>query len=563
MYRGRSSRVDGGGPWILGVNFNHHDASAAILRAGRLVAFAEEERFSRKKRASGEAPIRATKFCLSAAGISLDDISAIGLGGDYERWRVLAKIKDDGSTRPDDPERLFPTVDFPRSDLPAIYPIDHHVAHAASAFWPSGFHDAAVLVADNQGEGVSTSLFHGSPEGLRLIKNYPAPVSLGLYYQRAAEYAGLYNRTSEVGKLMGLAAYGRPTTRVPLCWRDGPAFPELTHVANDAGAEGYFQRSAQLLDYFAKNCYPYEKASAEGAMAYTSFAASVQASLEDVLLKLASELHARTGSRNLAIAGGVGLNCTANGRLAQRTSFERLFVQPVAHDGGSALGAALEVHRRLAKEPPNWTMEHAYWGPSFRDDEIRASFSAAGLVPERLADDDLVERVAGVLAEGDLVGWFRGRAEVGPRALGGRSLLGHPGKRDTWVRLNRAKGREMWRPVAPSVIAEEFPRYFDGPHASPFMIVAVQAKEEIRSLIPAVVHIDGSARPQAVTRAANPIYWSLLCAFGRRTGISMLANTSFNRDSEPIVGSPDDAIRAFRAMPEVHYLVMENFLVRK
>jgi carbamoyltransferase len=537
--------------WILGLNHGPHDSSAALLRDGRLVAVAEQERFSRRKRALDEPPVDAMRYCLQYAGIGLGDVECVALGFDFALMRAWLGLEPHEATRAlpyDDPVRLFPAQLLAGGKPPPTEVIAHHTAHAASAYWASGFGEAAVLVADDMGEDVSTTLGYGSPTGLTVLETYPVAQSLGMYYSRAARYVGLYERSGEVGKFMGLASYGVADQPVPLTVAEGRyCFDILPQLANDLpGALVRRKRSGQLLEFFEQHCFPYTRDLTADIMSYAAFAASVQRSLEEALLELARRLHELTNSPNLVLAGGVALNCTANGALVRDAGYDRVFVQPMAGDSGVALGAALAAHvERYGSDSVDSPMCHAYYGPEYTHTEIASALSAAGVDHCRYPEGELIERVAELLSWGRVVGWFQGRAEVGPRALGARSILADPRHRKTLVRLNQIKGREMWRPVAPSVLERDWHDYFYSSRPDPFMVVAARVRRNRWSEIPAVVHVDGSARPQAVNPENAPRFAALIEAFGRRTRVPVLANTSFNLADEPIVNTPADAVRTF------------------
>ncbi|MEV5778937.1 carbamoyltransferase C-terminal domain-containing protein [Streptomyces antimycoticus] len=537
--------------WVAGLNHGAHDSAAALLRNGEVVVIVEQERMSRRKRAIDEPPVDALRACLEHAGRKLEDLDAIALGSDMERlatWMGLTPEERPSVLPYDDPERLFPRDVFGDVPHPPVIPIRHHLAHAASTFWPSGFEEAAILVMDNRGEDTATTLLRGGPRGMETIKAYGIEHSLGLWYRIATQYAGLYSKDGTAGKLMGLASYGRPGQSVAL--RHGPAGPRWEGVpaATQTGRAMPPERTRQLLDYFARHCFPYTVGVSAETMAYADFAASVQQALEETILGLCQELHDVTGLSSLALAGGVALNCTANGRIAAESPFDEIFVQPMSHDGGVALGAALEASRELRPELfRRQTMRHAYWGPGFTDEEVAAALDERGLSASALTTQELAGRTAALLARGGVVGWCQGRGEVGPRALGARSLLGDPRKREHLVRINTLKGREVWRPLAPSVLRERYDDYFIGT-PNPFMIVAAQVRPEMRAVVPAVVHVDGSARPQIVDADHAPRYAALLRAFERETGLPMVINTSLNSAGLPIANTPGEAVDMCRAM---------------
>jgi len=363
---------------------------------------------------------------------------------------------------------------------------------------------------------------------------------------------------------MGLSSYGRPTEPMPLVTdSSGLSFGPAIVVPN--GPRIRERLRDQLHAYWRENTYPYAVGDGREILAYANFAASVQGALEDALVQLAQRLKRATGSTRLAIAGGVGQNCAANGMLASKGIFEAIYVQPACHDAGVSFGAALQVcHARNPSSvtPASAGMPHAYWGLQFESSECQSALDQAGLKYERLHEDALVSVVAQAIADGDVVGWFHGRAEIGPRALGARSILADPRKRSNVVRVNRIKSREVWRPFAPSVLEEDFDDFFQSTVRSPFMNVACPVRPSARRLVPAIVHVDGSARPQAVSRTHAPRYWRLIDAFRRITGVPVVLNTSFNLRGEPIVNSPRDAIRDFLIAP-IEMLVLEDLVVRK
>ena len=540
--------------WVLGLNIGLHDASAALLKDGAIVAMGEQERFSRNKRANGEAPLDALNYCLAYAGIALKQLAAIAVGTDVDaliKWTEPTAEEMRQLSTLTDPRRILPSSLISNGHaLPPVIQVRHHLAHAASALWASGMDSAAVLVIDNRGEDASTTLFSGDLNQFVEIERYPVADSLGLYYRAAAQYTGLCGHAREVGKLMGLAAYGRPVLPVPLqVVNDRPCFCRLPQTNGVRGGEIAPLRTKQLTDFFVQNCFPYVGGLKEEIMSYANFAASVQLSVEEAVLALCRRLKQHTGQRRLALAGGVALNCTANRVICQSGLFDEVFIQPVAHDAGVALGAALEVDCRLTgrnRDTANPIFDQ-YCGPEFSQEAIEECLRQNKLSFEHLGEEALAEKVAASIAQGEIVAWFQGRAEVGPRALGARSLLGDPRSRATLVRLNKMKSREMWRPLAPSVLAESYSTYFEDGRPSRYMIIASMVKLEQRYRIPAVTHVDGTVRPQVVEREVNPRFWKLLKAFERKTGIPMVVNTSFNIEAEPIVNSPQDAVRSFLA----------------
>lgn len=553
--------------YVLGINMGLHDSSAAILKNGELIAMGEQERFSRNKRATDEAPIDATKFCLDYANITLDNVDIIALGSSQkmlDEWHGLTEEEKKNRIQLDDPNRLFPKDIFKYKKLPEIVSIPHHLAHAASAFFLSGFDKAAILVVDNRGEKTSTTLYYGNNGKISILEEYPVTDSLGLYYRTAAQYAGLCGKYRNVGKLMGLAPYGKPTEPTPLRILDGKVtFDQLEDISSLRGIEIPPKRTEQLLDYFKRNCYPYTIGLKDDVMAYSNFAASVQKSLEEALLHYCERLKVLTGCHNLVIAGGVGLNCSANGVIATSGLFDNIFIQPVAGDAGVSIGAAFEI---IAEQYPQYhrpiQMMHAYYGKEYTCREVLGAAKSSNLEYMILDYEEIPKKVAQLLANFKVVGWFQGRAEIGPRALGARSIIGNPTKRETLVKMNNIKGREIWRPLAPSILEEEFRSYFKGPQASPFMIIATQVHNYRRKEIPAVVHIDGSSRPQIVQKLTNPLFWNLINEFKNITGVPLIVNTSFNTADEPIVHTPQNAIDDFNRT-DMDALIIENVLFIK
>ncbi|MDR1417703.1 MAG: hypothetical protein LBI80_00850 [Endomicrobium sp.] len=550
---------------ILGLNIGLHDSSAALIVDGKMVAMGEQERFSRRKRAKDEAPIDAIKFCLEKGNIDFDKIDLIAFGSSQkllDEWHELTEEEIKNRVQLDDPNRLFPKEIFSYSKLPEIVSIPHHLAHAASAYYMSGFEDSAILVVDNRGESTSTTLFHGNNGKIEFIEDYPITESLGLYYRTAAQYAGLCGEHKNVGKLMGLAPYGKPTEPTPLQVLDGKVtFDQLENISNMRGIDIPDKRTEQLLNYYLRNCYPYEIGLNSDVMAYCNFASSIQKSVENALVRYCEILKEKTKSKNLSIAGGVGLNCSANGIIAKSGIFENIFVQPVAGDAGVAIGAGFKALYEKSYTA-NFKMKHAYYGSEFSNEDVVNSIKKYNLKYEHLDNNQIAKKTAELLQNFKVVGWFQGKAEIGPRALGARSIIGNPRKRETLVRMNNIKEREMWRPLAPSVLEEKFFDYFVGPHASPFMIVATQVHHYKHKEVPAIVHIDGSARPQIVKRDTNPMYWNMINEFYKLTGIPIVVNTSFNTADEPIVHKPENAIEDY-LKSDIDALVMNNIIIVK
>jgi carbamoyltransferase len=551
------------------VNALFHDPSAALVVDGRTVAAAEEERFSRRKHgkrpvpfAAWELPEQAMQWCLSEAGLSPQDLDVVA----YSFDPALAKPAEDmGLDDPWDHLRLeyaqrapgFIATALPGLRESAFRFVPHHVAHAASAGLAAprdgSTDDPAVLVVDGRGE--RWSHLAGQYEGGRLttLASQNLPHSLGLVYESLTEHLG-FLRSSDEFKVMALASYGRP--------RMAEAIRETMH----ANGDGSFVSVAPHWDRWAP---PRRPGVEEWRPEHADLAASVQLCLEEVLIELARWLHAQTGSRTLTMAGGTALNCVANTRIWRETPFTRFWVQPAAGDAGTALGAALQVTAdSLNGSQPAGPMPEPFTsaalGRGWSDDELATALRQAAVpfsTPRSL--EDHAAAVAQALSEDQLVAWFDGRSELGPRALGQRSLMAHPGRVENLERLNRVKGREQFRPVAPMVLADRAAEVFsDGPIPSPYMLFVHRVHEDWRSRIPAVVHVDGTARLQTVDDAELPRVAAMLRAFEERTGLPVVVNTSLNTAGRPMVDSPRDVLELFGSTP-VDLLVLGPHLVRR
>ncbi|MFJ5635171.1 carbamoyltransferase [Streptomyces goshikiensis] len=563
-----------GGPY-------HHDASACLVIDGQVIAFAEEERFSRRKHHKDSRSCAvAAAYCLSEAGVTLAQVDEIAIA-----FNPAWPTPSDTCTDADLIAELLDPALFGHHRPRQVTVVEHHLAHAASAFHPSGFADAAVLVVDGSGDGVSATLAHGTTDGLKVLRQFPFSQSLGWFYETVAEHLGLGDWTS-AGKLMGLAGYGNPDRyRLDfLTPRAGGYHLDLSRygIRPDESVDDqytdlrYYRRlkTAYATAYTDLGIPPHRRARAytggrivpdTGFLPeHADLAASAQRLLEQCLTELAREALAATGATRLCVAGGVGLNCSANGRLASLPGVENLFVQPAAGDAGCAIGAALEVAlRRGDLTLPGPAMTTAALGPAFTAGAVRAFLDDYGL-SYRDHGDDLPTAAAGQIALGRTVGWFQGRMEAGPRALGRRSILADPHRIPTRDHVNhRIKHREPWRPLAPALLDDTAPDLIGTSTPYPFMIVARPATEAARTAIPAAVHTDGTLRPQTVPRDGTDPYARLLASFAEQTGRPpALLNTSFNHEAEPIVCTPRDAVATFAASP-LDALAIGPFLVRK
>jgi len=585
--------------WILGISAFYHDSAAALLRDGEIVAAAQEERFTRKKGDAGF-PINAIAYCLRAGGIRASDLAYVGF---YDK--PLLKFERILETYLGVAPRGFRSFEMAaplwlkdklyldrqlREGLGfagEILYAEHHESHAASAFFPSPFEEAAILTMDGVGEWATASFGRGRDHDIELFRELHWPDSLGLLYSAFTYYTGFKVNSGEY-KVMGLAPYGEPKY-VDLIYR------ELIDLRED----GSFTLNQKYFNYLTGLTMtngafdkvfggPPRVPETKLTQREMDLARSVQVVCEEVMLRMARTVHRETGLQDLCLAGGVALNCVGNGRLLREGPFRRLWIQPAAGDAGGALGVAQLIWHRYCQEP-RWVtpgrdaMRGAYLGPEFSPAEIERYLEAQGAGYERLDRETLLRRVAGLLADDKVVGWFDGRMEFGPRALGARSILGDPRSPRMQAQMNlKIKFREGFRPFAPSVLRERVSDYFELDCDSPYMLLVAPVKRErqipmpaeqcqlwgidqlnvVRSDIPAVTHIDYSARIQTVDRETNANYYDLIQEFERLTRCAVLVNTSFNVRGEPIVCTPDDAYRCFMRT-HIDYLVLGPYLLNK
>ena len=540
---------------ILGINAIFHDPAAALVIDGKIVAAAEEERFNRRKHgkrpvpfSAWELPEQSARWCLDVAGIGPQDLDAVA----YSYDPALVQPGLDGLDRGWEDLRTtyarraphFLATALPGLDPAIVQFVPHHVAHAASAGLAAPFRDSAVLVADGRGEATSYLAGHYRDGELDVLASQQLPHSLGLMYEEVTDHLG-FLRSSDEYKVMALASYGRG---------DPELLPELRELVKATGDGGFVVHPIDW-DVLAKRRLPDGELLGE----HVVLAASVQTRLEEVLIELARWLHDRTGERRLTMAGGVALNCVANTRLAAEGPFDQVWVQPAAGDAGTALGGAL--HLAQANGEQIVPMPGADLGRGFTDDELMAWLDTAGIGYER--PPDVAAAVADALADDAIVAWFQGRSEFGPRALGRRSLLAHPGHVGNLDRLNAVKGREKFRPIAPMVLTERAAELFSrGPIPSPYMLFVHDVAAAWRDRIPAVVHVDGTARVQTIDRDTEPLLARLLDRFAERTGLPAVVNTSLNTAGRPMVDDPRDALECFGSAP-VDVLALGPFLVRR
>jgi carbamoyltransferase len=560
--------------YILGINAYHGNASAALVADGQLVAAVEEERFNRVKYAAGF-PVRAIRYCLAEAGITLQEVDHVAIPRNpwarlprklfyalrmprfaRERAKVLSRFASLEDV-------LAESFGLRRDHLAAkFHRIEHHLAHLASTFFVSPFEQAAVLSADGLGDFASTMWATGRGNRLAVHGAVAFPHSLGMYYTAITQYLGFLKFGDEY-KVMGLAAYGEPAYldefRHIVRAEDGLRFRlglEYFRHHRD-GAEMSWAEGDKtpvlgrlFSDHLVQRLGPARDPAEPLEPRHRNFAATLQARLEEVYFQMLNALYERTRQKALCLAGGVAFNCVANGKIFARTPFEHVYVQPAAGDAGLAVGAAYYVYHQILGHPRTFVMEHAYWGPGFSPEQIRRAIAASpasrgGFRIAELPPEGLTRETAKQIAAGKIVGWYQGRAEWGPRALGNRSIVADPRRPEMKQILNeRIKHREIFRPFAPSILEEAVGDYFTCTHPSPFMTLAYPVRAEKRTLIPAPTHVDGTGRLQTVSRTANPLYWQLIKEFASLTGVPVVLNTSFN-DNEPIVTTPEEALDCF------------------
>jgi carbamoyltransferase len=579
---------------ILGINAYHGNASAAIVCDGQLIAAVEEERFNRVKYAAGF-PVQAIRYCLQEAGLTLSDIDYVAIPRNpYARLftkliyslrmpsfaRQRAKVL---ATFTGIPEALAAAFDTdPRQLKAKFHRIEHHQAHLASSFFVSPFERAALLSADGLGDFASSMWGVGEGSRMTIHGSVAFPHSLGLFYSAVTQFLGFLKFGDEY-KVMGLGAYGQPDRL--------EAFRDIVQFDENSRANGF----RLGLDYFTHHRTGPEmtwtdadKTPTLGKMfspemsrllgpvrhpdepleqRHKNLASSLQARLEEVYLGMLRKLAKETGVKSVCLAGGVAFNCVANGKIFDSTGFENVYVHPAAGDGGLSVGAAFYVWHQILGKPRAFVMNHAYWGPGYSRDEVRRAIDLSAIAHNgysvaELSEPDLMRSTAQIIADGKILGWFQGRAEWGPRALGNRSIVADPRRPEMKEILNRRiKHREIFRPFAPSILAESTGDYFEKSHPSPFMTLAYSVRPEMRDKIPAPTHVDGTGRLQTVTREANPRYWQLIKAFENLTGVPVVLNTSFN-DNEPIVCRPQEAIDCF-LRTQMDALVLGDFLITR
>jgi carbamoyltransferase len=572
---------------ILGLNAYHGDAAAALLIDGELVAAAEEERFNRVKHCAGF-PELAAAWCLEDAGLVAGDLDHVAVSRDPKAnlgRKLLRTIRHGASARylkarlenaakvRDVKSALAKALGVDPAEIRAdLHNVEHHQAHVASAFFVSPFEDAAILSVDGFGDFASTMLAEGHGSKFTVLDRVLFPHSLGIFYTAVTQWLG-FPKYGDEGKVMGLAPYGDPARHLDrmreLVRLDGSLFElGLDYFTHDKeGVDMTWDEQSPTIgriysDRMIEAFGPARQPRTELTESHEDVAAALQAMLEDAYLHLVRVLWERTRIPNLCLAGGVALNAVVNGRIRPETPFDEVYVQPAAGDSGTAVGSAYWVWNQALGRPRSFVMEHAYTGPRFSDEECAAAMAAAGLAADRLDDDALFAAVAQHIADGDVVGWFQGRMEFGPRALGNRSIVVDPRRPDMKDVLNaRIKHREPFRPFAPSILAEAAGDWFEQDYASPFMVLVYKTKADKRDRIPAVNHVDDTGRLQTVEERVSPRYYRLIEEFERLTGVPVVLNTSFN-ENEPIVMTPEQAVETFQKT-RMDVLVLGNHVVRR
>jgi carbamoyltransferase len=567
---------------ILGLNAYHGDSSAALMVDGQLTGAVEEERFNRQKHWAG-LPVLAAQYCVSSAGV--ENVAHVAVSRD-PKANFFSKLKH-VATKPSHWVRAtgraknslritqiledIQSAGLHQARGAQLHFVEHHRAHLASAFFASPFQEAAVISIDGFGDFSSSMWATGSGNSFDVHGSVAFPHSLGLFYTAFTQFLG-FPKYGDEYKMMGLSAYGEPRfvnqVRDVVKVVDGQILLNLDYfVHHSEGVEMSWESgepilgrvfSNKLIDVFG----PPRQARAELTQEHRDLAASVQKVLEENYFEMLNYVQRRTRQKAVCLAGGVALNCVANGMIFERTDFRDVYVQPAAHDAGTSIGAALYVYHQILGQPRGYEMRHVYYGSSYTDQEVKRELDLVGVNYHHLPEPSLLAQTARQIADGKIVGWFQGAMEFGPRALGNRSILADPRRTDMKDILNsRIKYREPFRPFCPSILAEKAGEYFETDYPSPFMVVAYKIRPEQRQRIPAVTHADGTGRLQTVERDVNPLYWNLIAEFEKVSGVPVLLNTSFN-ENEPIVSTPAQALDCF-LRTRMDVLSMGSFLLLK
>jgi len=572
--------------YILGINAYHGDASAAIIKDGELIAAVEEERFNRKKHCAGF-PTAAIRYCLEAPNISPDQLDHVGISRDpsaHLHKKILFSITRlpnlsgliserlaNAARLLDLRQELARALAVPAEFRAQFHKVEHHKAHMASCFLVSPFERAAILSIDGFGDFISTMWGVGEGAGIKVLGHVEYPHSVGIVYTATSQYLG-FPKYGDEGKVMGLAPYGRS--------RYLEQFREIVRTDNGRFKLNldYFRHHSEGVDMtwdegsptigrifsdkFVEAFGPARSAGEPLGSLHEDIAASLQARLEEVSFHILRQLHEQTRADQVCVAGGVAFNSVMNGKIPLHTPFRQVYLQPAAGDAGTAVGVCYYIYNILLQHPRSFVMEHAYTGPEFANGRIERVVKGSGLQYRELSNSELTWAAAQAIADGNIVGWFQGRMEFGPRALGNRSIVVDPRRAEMKDILNaRIKKREPFRPFAPSILEERVGEYFEQTHPSPTMLMVHQVRKEKRDLIPAVTHVDGSGRLQTVSRNTNPIYHQLISDFEQLTGVPVVLNTSFNED-EPIVCTPEEALSCFQRT-RMDVLFLGNYMLQR
>lgn len=563
---------------LTNLDVRSHDNAACIISGRVLVAHAEEERFTRRKHAYDALATNAIQYCLEQAGLTAQQIDTVSIGWDllnatFDKRATPALLSDRELIR----RKIFPPNIFGETKIREVHFVPHHLAHATAAFHASRFRRAAVMIFDGAGETEATTLWHGVDEDLVKLHSYDQlPNSLGFMFEGVSKFLGF--RTSDPGKVMGLASFGdHRTSRFDIVQLSSEGyevcFPEAVYqtvLASHQTKDNYYWSDfiRELWIEYCKSLYGTDvgpHSDTPHLDVRKDIAMRVQKTLEDVLIHLAQLLKRKTGEAKIVTSGGVALNCSANGKLDIADIYDESFVYPASNDAGVALGGALHTFKKIygsLGELSNLDSlrDNPYWGPKYSDTTLERLLRERSVTYTEL--DDGFKEVAKLIAEGNIIGWFQGRMEIGPRALGARSIVADPRRAEIRDRVNQLKGRESWRPLAPSVLAGHETDFFSPSSCSPFMLKASMVLPSQREVIRGVTHVDNSARYQSVLAITNPRYHSLINSFFQLTGVPIVLNTSFNHRSEPIVCTPEDALRNFD-LCALDYLVLGRCLVKR
>ena len=573
--------------YILGLNAYHGDSSACLLKDGRIVNAIEEERIRRIKHWAGF-PSEAIKFCLKDAGITINDVEYATIGRNpsaHLTKKIISSVRK--FTRPGFIKdrlsnikkvtslkaELAEALGMKEKDITAeIKHIEHHRSHLASAFYVSPFEEAAILSIDGFGDFSSAMTATGKGNKIEVLNSVTYPHSLGIFYTAFTQFLGFPYYGDEY-KMMGLAPYGKPyhydkLRDIILLLNDGRfELNEKYFLHSSKGVAMTWENSAPALgriysDYLTREFGNPRKDGEPLTEYYKNIAASVQKMTEDAIFHILKDLYKKTGLKNICVAGGVAQNSVANGKILENTKFENVYIPSAGYDAGTAVGSALYFYHNVLNKPRNGHVKTAYYGPQYSDDEVEEILKEKKIQYKKLNDAEIIEKTAQILADGAVIGWFQGRTEFGPRALGNRSVLVNPGRQDAKELLNaKIKKRESFRPFAPSILREYVSEYFETDDDVYFMEKVFKIKEDKRKLIPAVTHVDGTGRLQTVHKDISPKYYALIDRFREKTGLPILLNTSFN-ENEPIVNTPQEAIDCF-LRTEMDALVIGNCFVER